>query len=206
MLKEKFFKEIAPKLKKEMELKNILAVPKVEKIVINTGIGRTLDNPKLLEGIISDLTLICGQKPIITPARKAISGFKIKKGDAVGLKVTLRGNRMYDFLEKLINITMPRIRDFRGVKVESLDKNGNLNFGVKEHTIFPEMKGEKIQTPFGLQVTIVTTAKNPKQAQKLFESLGMIFEEKQKGAKSTEKEDIKSLASVAGNKEHQSES
>ena len=176
-LRQIYQKNIIPKLKDELKLKNQLAVPQVEKIIINSGIGKeATSDPKFLEIATADLAKICGQKPKIIKAMKAISGFKLKIGAPVGLVVTLRKKRMYDFLDKLINIVFPRIRDFRGVKKSALDKFGNLNLGLSEHIAFPEIKPEQVLKPFGMQINIVTKAKNRREALALFKALGIIFE------------------------------
>ena len=169
--------KVIPYFKKEFGIKNDLAVPKIEKIVINAGIGSQItDNPKFLETAIADLTKITGQLPKITRSKKAISGFKLKEGAPTGLVVTLRRKKMNDFFEKLINVVFPRIRDFRGVKKTALDNFGNLNIGISEHTVFPEIKPDQIEKSFSLQVNIVTNAKAKKQAEALFKQLGIIFE------------------------------
>jgi len=152
--------------------KNDLAVPKIEKVVVNAGIGKFLKDEKAQETIINDLAKITGQKPVYTLARKAISGFKIRKGMKVGLKVTLRKKRMYDFLDRLIHVAIPRIRDFRGIPEKSIDKEGNLSIGIKEHIIFPEIAHEDVKLIFGFEVTIVTNAKTREEAIELFKLLG----------------------------------
>jgi len=167
--------EVKPKLMKELSIENPLAVPKVEKIVLNVGAGEAVINKGVLEKIQEQISLITGQKPVITKARKSISAFKIRKGIPIGVKVTLRGKRMYHFLEKLIKIVIPRLRDFRGISPKSLDQHGNLNLGFSEQTIFPEIDFDKIDKIRGLQVTIVTNAKDQKKAKKLFEVLGIPF-------------------------------
>ena len=176
-LKEKYQKEIIPKMKKKFGLKNDLAVPKIEKIIINIGIGKELQqNPKFIDIVLKDLIKIAGQKPQTILARKAISGFKLKENMPIGVRVTLRGQRMYDFLEKLINVTLPRTKDFRGIKLKAVDKNGNLNIGILEHTAFPEIKHEEITKPFSLQVNIVTITSDRKKALESFKLLGVVFE------------------------------
>lgn len=177
MLKEKYQKEVIPKMKEKFGYKNELAVPKIEKVVVNTGIGKILNNTdpsqreKVVQEIASDLAQITGQKPIVTKSKKSISAFKIRQGSIVGLKVTLRRQRMYDFLERLINIVIPRMRDFQGIPLKSIDKNGNLTIGIKEHIIFPEIQPEKTKRIFGLEITIVTNAKNKEEAIELFSLL-----------------------------------
>jgi len=171
-LKEKYTKEVIPAMRKKFGYKNNLAVPKVVKVVVNTGIGKALKDKKMQEAIAKDLALITGQKPVSTLARGAISGFKIRKGMKVGLKVTLRGKKMYEFLERLIGTAIPRIRDFRGLPEKSIDKEGNLTVGIKEHIVFPEIAHEDVKTIFGLEVTVVTNAKDRKEAIELFKLLG----------------------------------
>jgi len=167
--------EVKPKLMKELGIKNPMAVPKVEKIVLNVGAGEAVTNKGVLEKIQEQISLISGQKAVITKARKSISAFKIRKGIPIGVKVTLRGKRMYHFLEKLIKIVIPRLKDFRGINLKSLDPAGNLNLGFSEQTIFPEIDFDKIDKIRGLQVTIVTNAKDKKKAEKLFQFLGIPF-------------------------------
>ena len=171
-LREKYKKEVIPAMRERFGYKNDLAVPKIEKVVVNVGIGKFLKDEKAQETIINDLAKITGQKPIYTLARKAISGFKIRKGMKVGLKVTLRKKRMYDFLERLIHVAIPRIRDFRGIPEKSIDKEGNLSIGIKEHIIFPEIAHEDVKLIFGFEVTIITSAKTREEAVELFKLLG----------------------------------
>ena len=168
--------KVIPYFKKEFAVKNDLAVPIIEKIIINAGIGsKIIDNPQFLEKAKADLTKITGQAPKITKSKQAISGFKLKKGAPTGLVVTLRRKKMVDFFIKLVNIIFPRIRDFRGVKKTALDNFGNLNIGISEHTVFPEIRPDQVEKPFSLQINIVTNAKNKKQAKVLFKQLGIIF-------------------------------
>lgn len=174
-LQEKYFKEVVPILKKEYGIKNPLAVPKVKKIIINVGLGEALTNKKIMEIMSQQLSLISGQKPITTQARRAISGFKIRKGHQIGLKVILRKKKMYDFLEKLVAIVFPRVRDFRGVDAGSFDNSGNFTLGFKEITIFPEVDYSKLDKVRGLELTIVTSARNKKEGQRLLELLGIPF-------------------------------
>ena len=186
MLKEKYQKLVIPKMREIFGYKNNLAVPRIIKVAINTGLGKILSNfdsskrETIIQGISNDLSLICGQKPILTRAKKAISGFKIREGSVVGLKATLRGNRAYEFLERLINIALPRSRDFRGISLESIDKGGNLTTGVKEHIVFPEIQPEKSKITFGLEVTIVTDVKDRGEAIQLFRLIGFPLREEQK--------------------------
>ncbi len=172
---EFYNQEIAEKLKKELNLKNIMAVPKIIKISINVGAGEAVTNKNIIEKIQEQISTIAGQKSIITKARTSVSAFKIRKGLAIGVKVTLRGKRMYQFLEKMIKIVIPRLKDFRGVSESNIDQNGNLNIGFPEQIIFPEIDFDKIDKIRGLQVTVVTNAKNKEKGKKLFEMLGIPF-------------------------------
>jgi large subunit ribosomal protein L5 len=172
---EYYNQEIAEKLKKELKLKNIMAVPKIIKISINVGAGEAVTNKNVIEKIQEQMSTIAGQKSIITKARTSVSAFKIRKGLAIGVKVTLRGKRMYQFLEKMIKIVIPRLKDFRGVSESNIDQNGNLNIGFPEQIIFPEIDFDKIDKIRGLQVTVVTNAKNKEKGKKLFEMLGIPF-------------------------------
>lgn len=172
-LKQRYVKEIIPAMKQKFGYRSNLAVPRIKKVVVNTGIGsRALKDEKAQELISKGLALITGQKPVPTLAKKAVSGFKIRKGMVAGLKVTLRGKRMFDFLSRLINIAIPRTRDFRGLDPKSVDEGGNLNIGIKEHIIFPEVSEEDIKTMFGLEVTVVTSVKKREEALELFKLLG----------------------------------
>ena len=172
MLQEKYQKEIIPKMKEKFGYKNDLAVPRIEKTIVNVGIGSILGDEKAQELISKDLVLITGQKPVPTLAKKAIAGFKTRQGMAVGLKVTLRGKRMFDFLSRLINIALPRTRDFQGLSAKSIDQGGNLTIGIKEHIIFPEVSEQDIKRIFGFEITIVTNARTREQALELFKLLG----------------------------------
>ncbi len=174
-LKHKYLKEVAPMLAKEFGYQNMLAVPKILKATVNVGLGKALSDPKLIEVATSTLSRITGQKPIVRRAKKSISNFKIRQGMIIGLQVTLRGNRMYEFLDKLFNISLPRVRDFRGIKASSLDQQGNLTIGFKEHIVFPEIKSDEVESLHGLEVSITTTAKNNKIGRRLFELLGVPF-------------------------------
>ncbi len=175
-LKDKYFKEVIPVMKERFGYKSDLAVPRIIKVVINTGIGRFRENKELVEKLEKDLAAIAGQKPAITQAKKSVAAFKIRKGLKVGYKITLRGQRMYDFLDKLINIALPRSRDFRGLSEKSIDKNGNLTIGIKEHIIFPEISAEEAKHIFGLEVCIVlSNVKERKEAIEFFKLLGFPF-------------------------------
>lgn len=173
--KDYYNNEVKTKLVKELGLKNIFAVPRITKVVINVGAGEAVTNKNVLNKISEQLTLITGQKSVLTLAKKSISAFKIRKGMPIGVKVTLRGKRMYEFLEKLIKIVLPRIRDFRGVSPKNLDGQGNLNIGVSEQILFPEIDYDKIDRVRGLEVTIVTNAHDNHEGEKLFEALGIPF-------------------------------
>ena len=174
-LKDKYFTEVVPQLKERLGYTNIMQLPRLEKIVLNIGLGEAIQNAKALEAAESDLVVISGQHPVITRAKKPIASFKIKAGMPIGIMVTLRGKRMYDFLDKLISIVLPRFRDFRGLSPDSFDNQGNYSIGIKEQIAFPEINYDKVDKVRGLQVTLVTTAKNRKEAMGLLELLGMPF-------------------------------
>ncbi|WP_069650749.1 50S ribosomal protein L5 [Caloranaerobacter ferrireducens] len=174
-LREKYVNEVVPALMEKFKYKNIMEVPKIEKVVLNMGIGDAKDNPKSLEAAVEELTLIAGQKAVVTRAKKAISNFKIRAGMPVGARVTLRGERMYDFLDKFMNIALPRVRDFRGVSSTSFDGRGNYSLGIREQLIFPEIDYDKIDRVRGLDITVVTTAKTDEEAKALLELMGMPF-------------------------------
>lgn len=171
-LQEKYRKEAVPAMQKEFGIKNIMAVPKINKIVINTGIGRVLKDDKAIEKIERDLATLSGQKAVPRKAKKSISGFKIRQGMVIAYSITLRGKRMYDFMDRLISIALPRSKDFRGIDSKNFDTNGNLNFGVKEHSIFPEIQYENLKDIFGLQITVTTTAKEREEGIKLLKLMG----------------------------------
>jgi len=177
-IKEKYKKEVIPKMKEKFGYKNDFAVPKIEKAVVNVGIGKVLNSidpskkKELKKGIFSDISLICGQSPVLTRAIKAIAGFKVRQGSTVGVKATLRRSKMNDFLDRLINVVLPRMRDFQGVPKTSIDDGGNLTVGIKEHIVFPEIQPEKVKKNFSLQVTVVTNAKKKEEAIELFKLLG----------------------------------
>lgn len=176
-LKERYRQEIIPQLMKRFNYKNIMQVPRLEKIVINMGVGEAIQNPKALEAAVNDLMQITGQRPIVTKARKSIAAFKLRSGMKIGCKVTLRGDRMYDFLDKLINVVLPRVRDFRGVSPRSFDGRGNYTLGLREQVIFPEIDYDKIDKVRGMDITIVTTAPNDEEARELLRYAGMPFRE-----------------------------
>jgi large subunit ribosomal protein L5 len=175
-LKTKYEEEVAKRLVKEFGIKNSMAVPKIKKIVVNAGIGEATKNRELIESWKKDFATITGQVPAVQKARIAVASFGTRKGMPVGLKVTLRGDRMYSFLDKLFSIVLPRLRDFRGLSTKSFDKHGNFTLGLEEHTIFPEIDLAKVTRPFGLEVTIVTSTDDNEKAKRLLELLGMPFE------------------------------
>ena len=174
-LKEKYLKEVVPSLREKHNYKTIMEVPKLEKVVINIGVGDATTNSKLLEAAINDLTIISGQKPIVTKARKSIAGFKIREGQSIGCKVTLRGENMYNFVDKLISIALPRVRDFRGVNNKSFDGRGNYTLGIKEQLIFSEIEYDNVVKLRGMDIVFVTTAKSNEEAYDLLKGLGMPF-------------------------------
>jgi len=174
-LKERYQNEIVPDLMKGLNLANIMQVPRVEKVVVNIGMGEAMDNPKSLDAAVSDIAQITAQKPVITKARKSIANFKLREGRAIGVKVTLRGERMWSFLDRLINIVLPRVRDFRGIPADAFDGRGNYTLGLREQLIFPEIEYDKIDKVRGMEITIVTTAQKDDQAAMLLDLLGMPF-------------------------------
>lgn len=174
-LYEQYKNDITPKLIEKFQYKNVMQVPRIDRVVINIGVGEAIQNPKALDGALNDLTIIAGQKPVITKARKSIAGFKLREGMSIGCKVTLRGERMYEFLDRLINLALPRVRDFRGVSSDAFDGRGNYALGIKEQTIFPEIEYDKIDKVRGMEVNIVTTAKTDEEARELLRAMGMPF-------------------------------
>src|SRR4051795_527099 len=174
-LKERFHKEVAPALMKEFELKNPMAVPHLHKIVVNMGVGEATQNAKVLDPAVNELGQITGQKPVVTRAKKSIAAFKVREGMPIGAMVTLRGDRMYEFFDRLVNIVLPRVRDFRGVSTKSFDGRGNYTIGLHDQLIFPEISYEKVDKLKGMNVTIVTTAANDNQARALLKHMGMPF-------------------------------
>lgn len=174
-LRTRYDDEIRAQLKDTLELDNIMLVPKIEKIVLNMGVGDAVGQAKLLEGALSDMETIAGQKPVITRAKKSLASFKLREGQAIGCKVTLRGDRMYEFLDRLISLAIPRIRDFRGLPPKSFDGNGNYTFGVTEQLIFPEMDYDKVDTTRGMDITIVTTAKTNEEGKALLDAFNFPF-------------------------------
>ena len=175
-LKEKYVNEVTPALVSKFEYKSVMQVPQVNKIVINMGVGDAVQNTKALDAAVEELTIITGQKPVVTKAKKSIAGFRLREGMPIGCKVTLRGERMYDFLDKLIAISLPRVRDFRGVSNKSFDGRGNYTLGVKEQLIFPEIDYDKVSKVRGMDIVIVTTANSDEEARELLTQFGMPFQ------------------------------
>lgn len=174
-LKEKYNNEIAPALAKEFDIENKMAIPKLEKITVNMGMGEAISNSKILDNAVDELQTITGQKAVITKAKKSIAAFKLREGMKIGTMVTLRGNRMYEFLDRLISVALPRVRDFRGISPKSFDGRGNYTLGIKEQLIFPEIDFNKVDNTRGMNISIVTTANNDEQGRSLLKSLGMPF-------------------------------
>ena len=174
-LKEFYSQEVAPAMMKKFGYKNVMEIPKVEKIVVNMGVSEAVGNPKVLDAAVADLTQISGQKPIVTKAKKSISAFKVREGMSIGTKVTLRGERMYHFMDKLLNVALPRVRDFRGISPKAFDGRGNYTLGVKVQLIFPEMEYDKIDKIRGMDITIVTSANTDEEARELLKLMGMPF-------------------------------
>ncbi len=179
IMHERYQKEVAPALFKQFGFKNVMQVPRIEKIVVNIGVGEALDNAKALEAAVGDLTTVTGQKPVTTKARKSIANFKLREGRLIGAKVTLRGERMWAFLDRVLNIALPRVRDFRGVSANAFDGRGNYTLGLKDQLVFPEIEYDKIDKLRGMEITIVTSAKNDEQARALLQMLGMPFGKKE---------------------------
>lgn len=174
-MKDKYYNEVAPGMMQKFGYKNVMEIPKIEKVVINMGVGEAVGNPKALDTAVADLTTIAGQRPVVTRAKKSIAAFKIREGMAIGTKVTLRGERMYQFLDKLLNVALPRVRDFRGVSPKAFDGRGNYTLGVKEQLIFPEIEYDKVDKIRGMDIIIVTTAKSDEEARELLRLMGMPF-------------------------------
>ena len=179
IMQEKYNNEVVPALRKAFDLKNIMQVPRIEKVVVNIGLGEAMDNPKALEAAMADITTVTGQKPVATKARKSIANFKLREGRLIGSKVTLRGDRMWAFLDRLMNTALPRVRDFRGVSANAFDGRGNYTLGLRDQLIFPEIEYDKIDKLRGMEVTIVTTARNDNQARVMLQLLGMPFSKKE---------------------------
>ncbi|NLY45227.1 MAG: 50S ribosomal protein L5 [Tissierella sp.] len=174
-LKEKYDNEVIKSLMEKFQYENIMEVPKLEKVIINIGVGEAKDNPKVLESAVKELEIIAGQKPVITEAKKSIANFKLREGMKIGTKVTLRGEKMYNFLDKLMNIALPRVRDFRGVSSTSFDGRGNYALGLKEQLIFPEIEYDMVESIRGLDIVVVTTAKTDEEARVFLQEMGMPF-------------------------------
>jgi large subunit ribosomal protein L5 len=174
-LKERYQKEIMPSLMKEFGLDNPMQVPRLEKVIINVGVGEALENAKALESAVADVGAVAGQRPVITKARKSIANFKLREGRSIGVQVTLRGERMWSFFDRLVNVALPRTRDFRGVPADGFDGRGNYTLGIREQLIFPEINYDKIDKIRGLEVTVVTSAPNDEQGRRLLSLLGMPF-------------------------------
>jgi len=174
-LKERYQTELVPALKESLNYENALQVPQVKKVVVNIGMGEALDNPKALDAAVSDIMQMTGQKPVITKARTSIAAFKLREGRSIGVKVTLRGERMWAFLDRLLNIVLPRVRDFRGISRDAFDGRGNYTLGLREQLIFPEIEYDKIDKIRGMEITIVTSANNDEEAARMLEMLGMPF-------------------------------
>lgn len=174
-LRDLYEKEIVPALMEKFNYKNVMEAPKLEKIVINMGVGDAKENPKFLEGAVNDLSVITGQKPVVTKAKRSVSNFKLREGMRIGAKVTLRGDRMYEFADKLLNVALPRVRDFRGVSARSFDGRGNYSLGIREQLIFPEINYDQIEKVRGMDIVFVTTAKTDEEAREFLRLLGMPF-------------------------------
>jgi len=174
-MKEKYFKEVVPELQKQFGFKSVMQVPRLHKIVVNMGVGGALQNPKLLDAAMQDLAAITGQKPKLCRAKLSVAAFKLREGVPIGCKVTLRGDHMYEFYDRLVNISLPRIRDFRGVPTKSFDGRGNYTLGIKEHIIFPEIEYDKVMQVMGMDIVIVTTAKTDEQASALLRQMELPF-------------------------------
>ena len=175
-LKEMYKEKVYPALKEQFNYDNVMMIPKLEQVTLNMGLGEAKENAKLLEGAVNEIALITGQRPVVTKARKSIANFKVRQGMPVGAKVTLRGDSMYEFIDKLFNIALPRVRDFKGVSKNSFDGRGNYSMGIKEQLIFPEINYDKVDTIKGMNIVFTTTAKTDEEAQALLAGLGMPFE------------------------------
>ncbi len=174
-LKEKYLNEVVPALTEQFGYKNVMEIPQVDKIIINMGVGEAVGNPKVLDAAVSDMTMIAGQKPVLTRAKKSLAAWKLREGMPIGAKVTLRGSRMYQFLDKFMNIALPRVRDFRGVSAKAFDGRGNYSVGLKEQLIFPEIEYDKIDKLRGMNIVVVTTANTDEEARALLKLMGMPF-------------------------------
>ena len=171
----KYNEEIAPALMTKFQYKSVMQIPKLSKVIVNVGCGESKGNAKEIEAICKDIATITGQKPITTKARKSVANFKVREGETVGVKVTLRGDKMYEFLDRLFSVALPRVRDFRGIPDRGFDGRGNFTLGIKEHTIFPEMEADRVENPKGMNITIVTSATTDKEGKFLLDQLGMPF-------------------------------
>jgi large subunit ribosomal protein L5 len=174
-LKERYQKELVPAIMKALDLENVMQVPRVQKVILNIGMGEALENPKALDAAVNDIGLITGQKPVVTKAKRSVANFKLREGRTIGVKVTLRGEKMWAFLDRLMNVVLPRVRDFRGVSPDAFDGRGNYTLGLREQLIFPEIEYDKIDKVRGMEITIVTTAGSDDQAAVLLQMLGMPF-------------------------------
>lgn len=174
-LQERYQNEVVPALQKAFNYRNVMEVPRIQKVIVNIGLGEAMGNPKALEAAVADLTTITGQKPVLNKARKSIANFKLRQGVVIGTKVTLRGNRMWAFLDRLMNIALPRVRDFRGVSPDAFDGRGNYTLGLRDQLIFPEIEYDKIDKLRGMEITIVTTARNDEHSREMLRYLGMPF-------------------------------
>jgi large subunit ribosomal protein L5 len=175
ILKERYLNEVVPALEKSLNFSNTMQVPRITKVVVNIGLGEALDNAKAIDAATSDLTQITGQKPVVTKARKSIANFKLREGRAIGVRVTLRGDRMWAFLDRLMNIALPRVRDFRGISPDAFDGRGNYTLGLREQLVFPEIEYDKIDKIRGMEISIVTTARTDEEGRQLLQMLGMPF-------------------------------
>jgi large subunit ribosomal protein L5 len=175
LMKDRYQNEVVPALMKSLKVSNIMEVPRVKKVVVNIGVGEALDNAKSLDAAVGDMTLITGQKPVVTKARMSIAAFKLREGRSIGVKVTLRGERMWSFLDRLMNIALPRVRDFRGISPDAFDGRGNYTLGLREQLVFPEIEYDKIDKLRGLEITIVTTARTDDEGRQLLQLMGMPF-------------------------------
>ena len=174
-MKEQYQKEVAPALMKALNLENVMQVPRIQKVVVNIGMGEAMDNPKAMDAAVNDVTLITGQKPVVTKAKNSIANFKLREGRTIGVKVTLRGEKMWAFLDRVMNVVLPRVRDFRGESPDAFDGRGNYTLGLREQLIFPEIEYDKIDKIRGMEITIVTSARSDDQAAVLLQMLGMPF-------------------------------
>jgi large subunit ribosomal protein L5 len=175
-LHDRYRKEVVPVLQREFSYSNVMQIPRLRKVVVNVGCGEAIDNPKALEAAVGDVTAIVGQKPVVTKAKKSVANFKLREGKQIGVTVTLRGERMWSFLDRLMNVALPRVRDFRGVPPDSFDGRGNYTLGLKEQLIFPEIQYDKIDKVRGFEVTIVTSAQNDEEGRRLLQLMGMPFQ------------------------------